>query len=386
MKTLQTLLIVDDDVSLANQTRHWFDMSHVDATAVYSGEAGIEVLKASPIDVVLLDLRMPRLDGIETLKEMRRIHPDTCIIIFTGFGTIKNAVEAMQEGAAAMLEKIYPLPELEILVKVIHGRHREAVVGRCYLDQQIKDNVFTHMIRGMSHLLKNRLSPIANFLDLLPWRAEPLKGQESVFAEELAAARDATESVEHHVKLLHDAGMGNTLPLATVDLATLAAEARVNIQKYYLPFTDLAGELTIDVCTEETQPAVGNARHLVIALEFLFQNAVDEFLEYSASVPCIDVSFARRDDRVIMTVTDNGPGFSDKLLTLYAEGGDEDDLPLPDDMRRTKPTVSYGTGLRYARTVVRSCGGEFTITNQPRPKRGAMIVMIFRPPDEPETL
>jgi DNA-binding NtrC family response regulator len=78
---------------------------------------GLEKLKHNVFDVVVTDLRMPSMDGISFLKEIKKISPATEVIMMTAYGTIENAVEAMKEGAYDYLTKPFPYDELSIKLK-----------------------------------------------------------------------------------------------------------------------------------------------------------------------------------------------------------------------------------------------------------------------------
>ena len=88
----------------------------VDATGVNSGEEALEYLSANPVDVVVLDVKMPGMDGIETLREIKRTMPLTEVIMLTGHANIEAAVEGMEIGAFDYLMK--PISIDDLLYKI----------------------------------------------------------------------------------------------------------------------------------------------------------------------------------------------------------------------------------------------------------------------------
>jgi DNA-binding NtrC family response regulator len=76
-----------------------------DVLAVHSGQACLETLEKESIDVIILDVKMPGMDGIETLKKIKKLHPLVEVIMLTGHGTIQSAVEGMKLGAFDFLLK-----------------------------------------------------------------------------------------------------------------------------------------------------------------------------------------------------------------------------------------------------------------------------------------
>ena len=110
------LLIVDDEpIALAN-LEHVMARAGYAVTAVGSGAAALERLAESEFDLVLTDLRMEGVDGLAVLRAVRARHPDTEVIVITGFATAESAVEAMREGAFYYVAKPYRLDEVRKVV------------------------------------------------------------------------------------------------------------------------------------------------------------------------------------------------------------------------------------------------------------------------------
>jgi DNA-binding NtrC family response regulator len=125
------ILIVDDEerfrVTLAKRLAE----RQFDVVAVGSGMEAIEEIKNKLYDVVLLDVKMPGLDGIETLAEIKKINPGIEVIMLTGHASVDSAVDGMRLGAYDYLMK--PC-EMELLLKKINGAY-EIKAGR---DERIR--------------------------------------------------------------------------------------------------------------------------------------------------------------------------------------------------------------------------------------------------------
>ena len=80
------------------------------------GEAGLELLKQNPVALVLLDMKMPGMDGMEVLKIIRRDYPDILVVVITGFATVETAIEAMKAGAYDFIPKPFEPVQLRIVV------------------------------------------------------------------------------------------------------------------------------------------------------------------------------------------------------------------------------------------------------------------------------
>ncbi|MCE5334789.1 MAG: sigma-54 dependent transcriptional regulator [Desulfobacteraceae bacterium] len=112
---MERVLIVDDDEGLVYFLRRFFSREGLDVCTCGSGTAAVETVSAQPFDLILLDYKMPGLNGLDTLKEIRRRQVKTPIIVMTAYGTMETAIEAMRLGAYDYLLKPFDRQELQRL-------------------------------------------------------------------------------------------------------------------------------------------------------------------------------------------------------------------------------------------------------------------------------
>ena len=113
----QKILLVDDEASIRRFLKDVFQAEGFSVLEATSGDEALRKLKSNYADVVVMDVRMPGRDGLETLKEMRTLSLDTKTIIMTGYATVKMAVEAMKLGAFDYIVKPFENDELVEMVK-----------------------------------------------------------------------------------------------------------------------------------------------------------------------------------------------------------------------------------------------------------------------------
>jgi two-component system response regulator HydG len=111
-RPLVTVLIVDDEDATRNLCRDVVAESGLRTRTASTTEQALEILEESPIDIVITDLRVPQLGGLELLKRVREAHPQTAVMVLTQYGTIESAVEATRMGAADYVTKPFHVPEL----------------------------------------------------------------------------------------------------------------------------------------------------------------------------------------------------------------------------------------------------------------------------------
>ena len=119
METIQVML-VDDEVEFLETLIKRMKKRNVDITGVKSGEEALIALEQNQVDVVILDVRMPGMDGIETLKEIKRKHPLIEVIMLTGHASVEVAVQGMELGAFDYLMKPMNIDELLYKVEDAH--------------------------------------------------------------------------------------------------------------------------------------------------------------------------------------------------------------------------------------------------------------------------
>jgi two-component system, NtrC family, response regulator AtoC len=100
-----SVLVVDDDKYVNDYIKETVTRAGFDTVAVYSGEEALAKLKARSFDIVLSDLKMPEMDGITLLEHIKRLAPETAVVIMTAYGTVEKAVSAIKKGAYDFLLK-----------------------------------------------------------------------------------------------------------------------------------------------------------------------------------------------------------------------------------------------------------------------------------------
>lgn len=122
------VLVVDDERDFLEALVARLRLRGFDARGVATGEAALASLEAEPAEVVVLDLKMPGMDGLEALRHIKRDHPATEVVILTGHGSSEAGMEGVALGAFAYLVKPVKLPDL--VEKVEEARQWRRTAGR----------------------------------------------------------------------------------------------------------------------------------------------------------------------------------------------------------------------------------------------------------------
>lgn len=118
METLFTprVLVIDDEKVIRGGCREVLAQEGYEVLLAESGEQGLKMIEKEHFDIILLDLMMPGLSGFDVLSHVKSLHPDTSIIVITGFATIENSIEAMKNGAFDFIPKPFSPDQLRVVV------------------------------------------------------------------------------------------------------------------------------------------------------------------------------------------------------------------------------------------------------------------------------
>src|SRR6476646_7249113 len=178
-----SVLIIDDEAAIRESLQTLLELEGYDVAAAADGEEGIAKLGDRPFDLVLLDLALPDRNGLDLLPEIRAIDPQLSIIMITAYGTVENAVRAMQSGATNFLQKPWDNEKLLADVRAAVAR-RKAEEENIQLKRALKQRYNFESIVGKSE-------PMLKIFDLVaqvaPSRSTVLLQGESGTGKELIA-------------------------------------------------------------------------------------------------------------------------------------------------------------------------------------------------------
>lgn len=147
------ILVVDDERAMREALHDWLREDGYDVGLAESGEKAVSMAQDRTWDAVLLDLKMPGMDGLETMKRLKEIIPDAEVIVITAYATVDTAVQAMKEGAFDYVVKPFDPDEIELQLRKIM-QHRALVIENLLLRQRLEQREGYDEIIGKSEAMQ----------------------------------------------------------------------------------------------------------------------------------------------------------------------------------------------------------------------------------------
>ena len=153
MHSQANILIIDDEETMRDSCRQTLSRDGNRIEVAESGSKGLFLLEAESFDLVILDLKMPGLSGMEVLKKIKQSDPEVMVVVITGYATVESAVEAMRIGAYDFIPKPFTPDSLRVIVKRALDR-RELALENVLLRDELKADFEPGVIIGQSKSMK----------------------------------------------------------------------------------------------------------------------------------------------------------------------------------------------------------------------------------------
>ncbi len=340
------VLVVDDEQSVATTIKAILELDGNDVTAVTSGKEALIQIREHEFDVVLTDLRLDDLDGIEVLHETQKLWPDTVAIMLTGYASLESAVAALRGGAYDYLIKPSDVDELRATIGRALERRR---LRQRLVELEQLDRLKTQFLSMASHELRTPLTAVSGFMQIArrrmsrlsgatdvpePWRAEAQRADAT-----LEMANRQSKKLARLIDELLDVSrlqQGRVeMRLAEVDLADVVREVAERMQI-------LSKGNQIETKIAGTAPIVADRDRIEQVLENLVGNA----FKYSPENGRVELSLHASGVNATVSVRDEGigvaPGEVEKIFGLFYRSPDP----------RADHVGGLGLGLYISREIV----------------------------------
>jgi len=385
----RSILVVDDDESVGNLVVKLLERAGYRSFLRLDGQSALEVIKEGKLDLVITDLRMPGMDGIELIRKIKKINEKLSVIVITGYGTMEIFIEAIREGASDFIVK--PIEKDQFLNAVDRALHRkeleESLLARTrQLVQAEKMATVGVLSAGIAHEINNpntfirtNLQLMNEYIKRLKPRLEDLSVEKNVksareiilkeFPEMINEALKGTERIQKIVAgVKHYAHKGDGGFAENVDIREVIGHAvtlvrarlrkHITITESYLNLKEIKGEFSKleQVFVNLLVNAADAIEDKVKAKRAEGDTGFMGLIDVSATViEGDDLETVANPEYLILTFYDNGPGIAqEKIKKIF------------DPFFTTKPVgVGTGLGLYISYEIIIQHGGEITIQSEP---------------------
>lgn len=337
------ILVVDDSAALVDNLGEILEEAGFSTTPAHTARQARDVAQAG-FDVALVDLRLPDGDGIELARELKRMRPESEIVLLTGHASVESAASAVRAGACAYLVKPCATPELLLTVgqgmqQVKLRREANELARRARVAEKLA--AVGTLTAGLSHEIRNPLNAAGLQLSVLERRVQRLDPvHHAGLLEPLRLVRDEIRRLDHILEDFLRFARPKEFTPEPVELSAL-------VQAVADLLSEDAAERGVRFQTAVARPATvqGQEGQLRQVLVNLLLNA----LEAAGRGGLVRLSLQERDGRIELVVEDSGAGVPDDVASR-----------IFDPFFTTKASGS-GLGLSIVNAIVVQHGGTLEL-------------------------
>jgi two-component system sensor histidine kinase/response regulator len=357
------ILVIDDELGLREGCRRALTPHGYQVDVAATGQEGLTKALQGSFAVVLIDVMMPDVSGIELLAPILEHDPDTVCIIITGYATVELAVQAMKLGAYDFVAK--PFSDDNLLLAVGRGLERRQLQQEARRSRQLEeeatrlaeekamlqelDRVKSAFMRTVAHELRAPIGAIRSFLTLI---LQGYSSPEKQRAMQERAAQRADGLLELIDDLLNLARLKDAERASNQELVHLD-EVLEDILGLHRPEAE-GKQIAFTVASDPCPPIVADPSHI----EQLWTNLISNAIKYTPARGRIAVRLSSRDHTIVAQVEDSGIGIAEKDLPLIFQ-----------EFYRTEQAKTFaqhgtGLGMSIVKQIVRQYGGDIHVESK----------------------
>lgn len=345
-----TVLVIDDELAIRDSCCQVLTKDGYRAETAINGDIGLRKIRDIKPDLVLIDLKMPGIGGMELLGKIDDIDPNIISVVITGYATIELAVEAIKLNAYDFIPKPFTPDQLRIVVE--RGLERRRLAIESARLQQEKEIMKENFITLVSHQLRSPLASVKQYFVVL---LEGFTGD--VASKQKEMIERASKHIDFLLQLINDwldmsrIEAGNiTKKFGPVDLILILSETL----QLLIPLAD-ARKVTIDLNLHDNLPMIQGDRE---SLKQAFTNLISNGIYYNREGGTVTVSTAEEGDDLTVEICDTGIGISeDNLHFIFEEF-------FRVKCKETQGLNGSGLGLPIAKRIIEAHNGSIRVTSE----------------------
>lgn len=361
----ERIVVIDDDYAMRLSCRQILTKSGFEVDTYEDGSQGLAGVAEAKPSLVVVDLKMPGLSGMDVIRRVREIDPEIVLIVITGYATVGTAVEAMKSGAYDFLPKPFKPDELRVIVgRALEHRRLLQQSRELELERELMKRRFVSFV---SHQLKSPLAAIQQYLEVLQRleNAPDVEQKRHEWVERcIARATEMRTLIDDWLTLSRAEGCALVSERKRVDVMPI-------LQRLVASHEEEAARRSVTLSVEPASrpfPVIGDRSCLTVLFENLLANAIT----YNRTGGSVAISACETAGEVVVEVRDTGIGIPEDALgrlfeefyRVRREDGNGDGTGSADGTGTGDRLRGTGLGLPICKRIVGELGGGIEVESR----------------------
>lgn len=347
----KSIFVIDDDRIIRESCLKILQKAKFEIEVYEDGEKGLQRLKEHQPDLLIVDLKMPKVCGMEVINDVQKIDPNIVIIVITGYATVGTAVEAMKAGAYDFLPKPFTPDELRLIVH--RGLERRQLMQQAEFLKAEKKRMEHRCISFVSHQLKAPLAAVQQYLETLKYLGNSQTAQACMSGwidRSLHRIREMESLVGDWLTISKIESGHFIESITSVALPRLIAEIIENFQSD-------ANKRDIRIVSRLPEN-LSPVNSCIKCLQVIFSNVISNAIKYNIPNGSVEISADETESSIFIYVRDTGIGIPEDQLPLIFQEFHRVQDPS------TKSIPGTGLGLPICQKIIKELGGDIQLTSE----------------------
>lgn len=345
------ILVIDDEKAMRDSCYQVLSKDGYATETAENGQSGLQKIREVRPDLVLIDLKMPGMGGMELLEKIGQIDPDIISIVITGYATIESAVEAMKLNAYDFLPKPFTPDQLRIVIeRGLERRHLTAESARLRREKEMMRENFITLV---SHQLRSPLASVKQYFGVI---REGFAGEVTDKQKEII--QKAGGYIDNLVQLIND-----WLDMSRVEAGRIrdksepvSLAASLSEALEVLKPQAEAKKVVLELNSADNLPLLNGDPK---CLKEAFLNLLSNGIKYNREGGRVTVTVREQSDDLVIEVSDTGIGISRENLPFIF------DEFFRIKSKETQHITGTGLGLPIARKIIEAHNGCVKVVSEP---------------------
>jgi len=375
MSEKSRILVIDDEIGICEGVQRALEPEGFLVQIALDGKAGLALIKENGFDLILLDVKMPEISGLDLIGMIHQIDPEIICIMITGYATVEMAVSAIKQGAYDFLTKPFSVDILLLAVnqglerRMLSLEAKRAARAKAEMQKMAEekirleelDRAKKQFIRLVTHELQSPVSAVENYLKLILEGYVPTEDQKGILEKCISRTQEERKLIADLLELGH-LEMIESFQVTSINPGKVLEQV---IEEFREEINHKSLDLLVEV--DKNIPEITAASEQI---KSVWSNLISNAVKFTPARGKITIGLQYKDGTLTGRVQDTGIGIpaedQDKLFTEFFRA----------ENAKQAGILGTGLGLVIVRRVVEGLGGQITVKSKP----GSGTTFQFRIP------